>query len=112
MAKFRLDYVTNSSSSSFIFARKNTCTVEEIRKELSKHIRDIEFSPYILDEYGSEGECMDAFAEWLYNMASGFDSMQLDDWSVCATECASEDDEFYGMVYYLGYLATENFKMG
>ena len=112
MAKFRKDFVTNSSSSSFIFAKKDTCTVEEIRKELSKHIRDIEFSPYMLDEYGSETECLDAFAEWLYGMASGFDSMQLDDWSVCSTECASEDDEFYGVAYYLGYLATENYRMG
>lgn len=111
--KYRLDYVTNSSSSSFIFAKKDECSIKEIREELEKYKQKIYFDDNYYDGYESIDEYLDGFAKWLFNMAGNGDQfMKLDDWSVSSLECGDEDGGFYSAVYDICYLETDNFKLG
>lgn len=128
--KVRNDFVTNSSSSSFIIARHKDCTIDEIKTMLNKIRKDI---LSLLDDFYGDVDCdymheikdaydrdevttainlaIECLAEDLINNRR--DSMTLGDWSVSSKYCSSEDGELFGsMLYEYGYdMETEHLKI-
>ena len=113
--KIRKDFVTNSSSSSFVIAKKEHCTyqevwkkVKELRPELVKFLRsnsDDEISEEEIDSH------IDDIAHQLFNTPS---DLKLGDWIVSAEEYNGEDgdiDECF-LYMYAYKIQTDNFKIG
>jgi hypothetical protein len=114
--KIRLGFVTNSSSSSFIIAKKKDCTAEEIEEKLREMKKEItEF----LDDWDLENDdnAVEEFiaelsGELLGRFSPGLD-MQLGEWDVLAREFTNEGDIYNAFLYEYGdNIVTENFKMG
>lgn len=111
--KVRKDFVTNSSSSSFIIAIHKDCTTQEVRDNVSKCKED---ARYLLDMFDMEHDdaAVESFIEeivgelmWHYN------EMELGDWKVSAEEYSNEDSEVGAFIYDYAYkLGTEHFKVG
>lgn len=115
--KIRTDFVTNSSSSSFVLARKAECTLDEIRDTLHKLESQMNALFEQLRKYHySEAEGLDInlFIEELANKLFDFPMyMQLGEWSASAAEYNNEGsiDEMF-MYEYGHMIQSENFKVG
>lgn len=112
--KVRLDYVTNSSSSSFIVAKNKDCTIDEIKKCLNEDMEAIErlYSLYGDEtEYESIVEFKDAIAECLYDFSA---MLTIDGWDVSTIWCSNEDGDLVrSYLYYADSLPnTDNLKTG
>lgn len=129
--KVRSDFVTNSSSSSFIIARHKDCTENEIRtmlyglKDNIKYLIecwegdfDCNHCDVIRDAYES-GEidtaikfAIEDLTEYL-NRTSKYD-MTIDDWNLRCMEACSEDSILKDCALYtFGYLMeSEHLKVG
>lgn len=110
--KVRSDFVTNSSSSSFIVAKNSRCTVDEIRDTLKRCSDDIRQTLHLYDrdcDDDSVNEFIEGLCLSLFNTPS---DLKLGDWTASAVEYTNENDEFDAFMYDCGHkLNTENFKV-
>lgn len=109
--KKRFGHVTNSSSSSFIIAKNDKCTKEEIKNSIldnKKLIREM-FENFDED---CEEYMIEEFADDLASSLFGIPDLKLDNWMVGSTTCSSEDEIDDAFVYEHGCkLSTDNFKI-
>lgn len=126
MSKVRVGFVTNSSSSSFIIARKNDIkesdVVNLIIEKLSDDIKRDLMDNYYDDEYEIKDlikkkdydEAVKLVANELCDrLLDSYSEMDLGDWKVHAAEFGSEDDFYSYLIYDYGYkLVSDNFKVG
>lgn len=100
--KIRTDYVTNSSSSSYVIAKKNDCTKDDVIKNMGslKHMVDdvLEYGYIPCDVLKFELQNPDkdkaeaALKEFIAEEILGEDyRMELGDWFIVGGECSGED---------------------
>ena len=127
MTKLRQGFVTNSSSSSFIIARNNKCTSEEVinliieklSDDIKRELEDEWQVKYLSDNIKitvlqkDYDKAVKLIAQELYHRFTSYYQMKLGDWEVYAESFSNEDD-FYGyLIYEYGYkLVSDNFKLG
>lgn len=97
--KYRADFVTNSSSSSFVIALKNGATLEDIQNSLSKQKDNIikEVSEYGIEE---GPDVMEVLSKYILKQASrGFN---VENWKIYAFESHSENSDAGSIFYRVG----------
>ena len=130
MAKIRLSYVTNSSSSSFIIARKNNIKESDVVNLIIDKLSDyIERELKNIDDYDLkylDDELKVFIIQKDYNKAvklvanelcdrllDAYSEMELGDWKVHSEEFGNEDEFYDNLIYSYGnILVSDNFKVG
>ncbi|MFZ2992636.1 MAG: hypothetical protein WA061_02865 [Microgenomates group bacterium] len=119
MSKIKSDFITNSSSSSFVVAIKNGTTLKDVEKYLKESVEEFveetpeEYLKYTLEDFDivvlRDGEdakkedmekpLLKAFAKRLLGMVDY--SIDIDDWKVTSEEFGNEDGyNFSSFMYY------------
>ena len=106
--KVRRDFVTNSSSSSFVIARHKTYTDDKLRVNIEKHKKVIE---NILKEYGN-GETYEELVEKIIDRIPG-ETIDLGEWLISGCEVSNDYTNADLFLYeHLTDLEEDGFKVG
>lgn len=132
MGKVRMGFVTNSSSSSFVIARKNdikesdvvNLIIEKLSDDIKIELNGIEYHRYIFDYLDDELKVLiiqkdyDKAIKLIANelcdiLLDAYSEMELEDWKVHSEEFGNEDGFYDCLIYDYGYkLISDNFKVG
>lgn len=130
MVKIRLGYVTNSSSSSFIIARKNNVKESDVVNLIIDKLSDyIERELKNIDDYDLkylDDELKVLIIQKDYDKAvklianeicdkllDTYSEIDLGNWKVHAEEFGNEDSFYDNLIYSYGnVLVSDNFKVG
>ena len=106
--KIRKDFVTNSSSSSFVIARHKTYTDDKLRANIEKHKKYVE---NILEEY-SNGESYGELVEKIIDRIPD-EAIDLGEWLITGCEVSNDYTNADLFLYeHLVDLEEEGFKVG
>ena len=130
MAKIRLGYVTNSSSSSFIIARKNNVKESDVTNLIIEKLSDyIERELKNIDDYDfkylddklkvliiqkDKDKAVKLIANEICDkLLDTYSEIDLGNWKVHAEEFGNEDSFYDNLIYSYGnVLVSDNFKVG
>lgn len=130
MTKVRQSFVTNSSSSSFIIARKSNIKESDVVNLIIDKLSDyIERELKNIDDYDLkylDDELKVFIIQKDYNKAvklvanelcdrllDAYSEMELGDWKVHSEEFGNEDEFYDNLIYSYGnILVSDNFKVG
>ena len=129
MGKIRVGFVTNSSSSSFVIARKSdikesdvvNLIIDKLSDEIKKELKSLDF--YDLEYLNDELKVLilqkdyDKAVKLIANelcdrLLDAYSEMELGDWEVHAEEFGNEDDFYSRLIYDYGdMIVSDNFKV-
>ena len=132
MGKIRLGFITNSSSSSFVIARKNdikelevvNLIIEKLSDDIKIELKGIEDDSYIFNYLDDELKVLiiqkdyDKAVKLIANelcdrLLDTYSEMELGDWKVHSEEFGNEDGFYDCLIYDYGHkLVSDNFKVG
>lgn len=124
--KYRQGFVTNSSSSSFILARKDEVNKETLLELIKKqkdaideiiscyeYIEDLDIEITQAIEKGDKDRAFDLIAQQVLRKFLNFNSdLTLDNWKVAGGEVSNESDSLFDLfVYFSGTIELDDFKI-
>ena len=132
MGKIRVGFVTNSSSSSFVIARKSdikesdvvNLIIDKLSDEIKKELNGIEYHRYIFDYLDDELKVLiiqkdyDKAVKLIANeicdrLLDTYSEIDLGDWKVHSEEFGNENGFYDNLIYSYGnVLVSDNFKVG
>ena len=132
MGKIRCGFVTNSSSSSYVIARKSNIKesdvvnliIEKLSDDIKIELNGIEYHRYIFDYLDDELKVLiiqkdyDKAIKLIANelcdiLLDAYSEMDLGDWKVHSEEFGNEDGFYNNLIYDYGYkIISDNFKVG
>jgi hypothetical protein len=117
--RFKSDFTTNSSSSSFIVAKRNDCTKEDLEALIKDAVtefitHDAEYCyeyEEMVETHGkrkAKGLMIKKIIDNIWEMGR----MTLDNWTVESGESSSEGNLVDSFLYNRGHFDSEKFKIG